>query len=117
MTFKSLYWGLVAILAGLLCSVFFASEKLDQERFGSPSFDRQVAVSLPNGELQEEASAFKYSPSIRHHLTLPLLLSVVVGIAIGLGIVVTRKESKEPNKTVEDNSVCAPRNPGGPLSS
>ena len=23
----------------------------------------------------------------------------------------------EPNKTVEDNSVCAPRNPGGPLSS
>jgi hypothetical protein len=108
MAFKNLYFGLVSLLAGLLASVYFASEKLDQESFGSPDFDRQVAVSVPNGGLKKEGLAFKYSPSIRRHLTLPTLLSGAVVVAVALGIVAGRKESKkEPNQSLQPTGANA----------
>lgn len=95
MTFKHLYFCLVGLLTGLVVSVYFSSEKLDQESFGNPSFDKQVAISTPTGTLNGVSYTLKYSPSIQRRLSLPMLLSVVVGIAIVLGITASRGESKK----------------------
>jgi hypothetical protein len=115
MTFKNLYFGLLGLLIGLLASVYCSSEKLDRESFGSPSFDRQVVISNPSGDLNKVGYRFRYSPSIQRHLTLPKLLSVVVGIAVVLGLAAHRKQSKkEPNKALEPTrtSVTPPAGAG-----